>query len=52
MDPLAADPGLVLGLSGCSSRNVQPAMSINEKYSHAIKNGITILLVDEGRGRD
>jgi hypothetical protein len=45
----AADPGLVLGLSGRSSRNVQPATtSINEKYSHARKNGITIPLVDEG----
>ncbi|KAK3141363.1 hypothetical protein QOZ80_4BG0332930 [Eleusine coracana subsp. coracana] len=43
------DPGLVLGLSGCSSRNVRPTKpTSSKKYSHARKNGITIPLIDEG----
>ncbi|GJN01577.1 hypothetical protein PR202_ga18854 [Eleusine coracana subsp. coracana] len=45
----ATDPGLMLGLSGCSSRNVQPTKpTSSKKYSHARKFGITIPLIDEG----
>uniref|UniRef100_A0A0A8Y1X3 WRKY19-like zinc finger domain-containing protein n=1 Tax=Arundo donax TaxID=35708 RepID=A0A0A8Y1X3_ARUDO len=43
------DPGLMLPLSKCSSRNAQPTTaSGSEKYSHARKNGIIIPIIDEG----
>ncbi|XP_062183914.1 uncharacterized protein LOC133887915 [Phragmites australis] len=43
------DPGLMLGLSRCSSRNLQPmTASGSEKYSHARKHGIVFPLIDEG----
>ncbi|KAJ1273088.1 hypothetical protein BS78_06G253300 [Paspalum vaginatum] len=44
-----ADPGLMLGVSRCSSRNLQPTtVSSSKNYSHARKAGIVFPLIDEG----
>ncbi|XP_062226903.1 uncharacterized protein LOC133925087 [Phragmites australis] len=43
------DPGLMLGLSRCITRSLQPTTaSGSEKYSHARKNGIVFPHIDEG----
>lgn len=44
-----AEPGLMLGLSRCSSRNLQSATTSGRKnYSPVRKTGIIFPLIDEG----
>ncbi|CAN6236408.1 unnamed protein product [Urochloa humidicola] len=43
------NPGLMLGLSRCSSRNLQPTtVTASKNYSHARKTGIAFPIIDEG----